>query len=166
MTKILLIVVACGILTGCAHPSWQPYVGPQQDWPVSPGSFIEPHTVIPVFETYPPKRYIILGRIRLWTQSGINLRAAAAEEAKARGADAVIVNSGQSFAAGSVGFGSATTSVRGNTATTFAGGFSAPIMQTELSAIAIKWRNPEDAAGFKVSDPYKPTQPLAPNQRQ
>ena len=97
------------MLSGCATSKFRPYSGAQQDWPTSPGSFIETNSTIPTYFGLPPKPYEVLGYLDATTapirRSGVV--SYAASRAKALGGDAIIVLREGSEYAGTFNFGSA-----------------------------------------------------------
>jgi hypothetical protein len=144
MKKSFFFLLASLLLTGCAHPTWQPYVGKQKDWPIASGAFTTSGTVIPVYESVPPTNYIVVGRLSLWTQDiCVNLRCRAACEAKKHGADAIFVDNKRAFEAANFPLNSQTNSVNnsGGVAVYSTGGLF-PAISYELSVVAIKWKTP------------------------
>jgi hypothetical protein len=154
--RILLpVTLAALFCVGCAHPTWMPYVGGQQSWPTSPGAFTDTNRAVLVYYGYPPVDYVVVGQINLWSQNEVKgLVGCAANEAKAKGADAVIVGPSVSFPVGGVLFEQSWHSP----AMGFDNSYTASVMQHNLSAIAIKWKNP---TGNPTLNPVKPTPAVA-----
>jgi hypothetical protein len=134
------------LLSGCALADFEPYSGQQQNWPTSPGTFVNNTYVIPTYFGYPPRPYSVIGYLDA-TTAPIRHRGAvafAARRAKELGADAIIVlNHGTEYA-GTISTGSAFTSGQfygsGFNATTTGTGFSGPLVFGKASIILIKWR--------------------------
>jgi hypothetical protein len=69
------------------------YSGQQQNWPTSPGTFVNTTYVVPTYFGYPPRPYNVIGYLDA-TTAPIRHRGAvafAARRAKELGADAIIV---------------------------------------------------------------------------
>jgi len=141
----VLVALVC---FGCARPTWIPYVGAQQNWTTSPGAFIETNRSLPVYYGNPPVNYIVLGQISLWSQNEMSGPVSSvADEAKARGADAIIVGPSASFPVGGVLFPQATTPP----GSALGSAFASPMMMHDLTAVAIKWKN--TTSNPKLSQP-------------
>ena len=93
--KLLLIAPAAVVLCACSSSDFHPYVGQQQRWPTSPGTFVDSQYEVPVYYGYPPRPYTVLGMMEE-TSHGRHSNAVddAAQEAKKLGADAVLMNTG------------------------------------------------------------------------
>jgi hypothetical protein len=157
--KLLLSSIFAALFcVGCAHPTWMPYVGAQQSWPTSPGAFTDTNRSLLVYYGYPPVDYIVIGQINVWSQNEIGgLVGGAADKAKAMGADAMIVGPSISMPVGGVLF----AQTPGSPGSAFGSAFAAPMMQHDLSAVAIKWKN---ATGNPTVNPPK-LAPVARNLR-
>jgi hypothetical protein len=134
------------LLSGCALADFEPYSGQQQNWPTSPGTFVNNTYVVPTYFGYPPRPYNVIGYLDA-TTAPIRHRgvvAFAARRAKELGADAIIVLSHGTEYAGTISTGSAFTSGQfygsGFNATTTGTGFSGPLVFGKASIILIKWR--------------------------
>jgi hypothetical protein len=86
----LLFTVLC--FAGCAIGHYHAYVGAQKKWPTSAGSFADTVEGVPIFYSFPPRPYFVLGYleaktapIRRHTRFSF-----AARRAKELGADAII----------------------------------------------------------------------------
>jgi hypothetical protein len=92
--KLLLFAALAVVLCACSSSDFHPYVGQQQKWPTSPGTFVDSQYVVPVYYGYPPRPYTVLGMMEK-TSHGRHSNAVddAAQEAKKLGADAVLVES-------------------------------------------------------------------------
>jgi hypothetical protein len=89
-------VIAAFAVVLCAYSSsdFHPYVGQQQKWPTSPGTFVDSQYDVPVYYGYPPRPYTVVGMMEETSHGRhSNAVADAAEEAKKLGADAVLVQS-------------------------------------------------------------------------
>lgn len=152
--KKLLISSILGALfcIGCAHPNWVPYSGAQQNWPTSPGAFTDTNRSLIVYYGNPPADYVVLGQISLWSSSGFSgLVARAADEAKLRGADALIVAQTVNVPVSAV--------LNGQTqfthGLTFGSPYTAPVTEHDLTAVAIKWKNPASSPTASRKAPAK-----------
>jgi hypothetical protein len=104
-TKLKILHVAGlvlpAFLIGCATPSFRPYLGQQQDWPMSPGGIVNTQYALPALTCLPSEPYAVLGELKL--RGG--LHGQPAEEclprltkmAREMGADALLVVDGQKF---------------------------------------------------------------------
>jgi len=148
------------LCVGCAHPTWIPYVGGQQKWTTSPGAFLETNQSLLVYYGNPPVDYIVLGQISLWSQNEVSgTLTSVANEAKTRGADAIIIGPSVSFPVGGVLFPQATTPPGSVLGTAFAG----PTMQHDLTAVAIKWKNATGNPAFNLPKTPPKQNPVAQN---
>jgi hypothetical protein len=87
---VLAILIAVGS-TGCVFHKFNPYVGEQRNWQTAPGSICETIDGMEVFRGFPPKPYELIGELRLRAAPVRNVLKAAVKDARARGADAIIV---------------------------------------------------------------------------
>jgi hypothetical protein len=55
------LFIALLLLSGCSETEFHPYVGQQRNWPTSPGGFVNTYEGVPVYFTWPPHPYIVLG---------------------------------------------------------------------------------------------------------
>lgn len=96
-------------LGGCAWKSFQPYEGVQQNWPTSPGGFVDRKCVVPVYYGPPPRPYDVIGYLDATTAPIRRAGAVsfAARAAKEEGADAIIVLDAGSEYAGTISTGTA-----------------------------------------------------------
>lgn len=112
-TKPLVAILAALLLWGCASADFTPYVGAQQNWPISTGAFVRTvnsyngpgrsgtgkQYALPAYFGPPNRRYTVLGSIdvdapvdRLFEGSPeITTLKPAVREAGQHGADAIIV---------------------------------------------------------------------------
>jgi hypothetical protein len=134
------------LLSACAIADFEPYSGQQQNWPTSPGTFVNNTYVIPTYFGYPPRPYNVVGYLDATTapMRRRGVVAFAARRAKELGADAIIVLSHGTEYAGTISTGSAFTSGQfygtGFNATTTGTSFSGPLVFGKASIIMIKWR--------------------------
>ena len=140
------LCLAALLFSGCAIADFEPYSGQQQNWPTSPGTFVNNTNVLPTYFGYPPRPYNVIGYLEA-TTAPIRHRGVvsfAARRAKELGADAVIVLSHGTEYAGTISTASAFTSGKfygnGFNATSTGTGFSAPLVFGKASIIMIKWR--------------------------
>jgi hypothetical protein len=91
LALLALICTALG-LAGCAIGHYHPYVGAQRKWPTSAGTYADTVEGVPIFYSFPPRPYVVLGfleaktaPIRRHTRFSF-----AARRAKELGADAII----------------------------------------------------------------------------
>jgi len=61
--KPLFIGALGAVLCACSSSDFHPYVGQQQKWPTSPGTFVNSQYDVPVYYGYPPRPYTVLGMI-------------------------------------------------------------------------------------------------------
>ena len=87
---VLATLIALGS-TGCVFSKFNPYVGEQRNWQTAPGSICETIDGMEVFRGYPPKPYELIGELRLRAAPVRNVLKAAVKDARARGADAIIL---------------------------------------------------------------------------
>ena len=88
---ILLAAVMASVTTGCVFHNFNPYVGDQRNWTTAPGSVCETVDGMEVFHGPPVKPYEILGELRLRAAPVRNVLKATVKDARARGADAIIL---------------------------------------------------------------------------
>lgn len=135
----LLAVLLC--LNGCAMADFTPYSGAQQNWPVSPGAFVERKYEVPVYRGNPERPYKVLGYLSA-TTAPIRRRGVAAfmaRRAHELGGDALILTDSGTSYAGSIETSSVNTfSVPGATSVT---GLhtSAPLFGGKGDGIVIKF---------------------------
>jgi len=141
--KRVLSVCTFIVLAGCASHEYMPYMGAQQNWPTAPGAFVQMKSGVPVYYGFPPRPYIVLGRLEekshgRWADA-VNDAAQAIK--KEQGGDAIIVLSHRDQADGSVSFGNAFGNFYGG------GGFfatgtsvSIPRRQDRATVVVIKWK--------------------------
>src|SRR6516225_7380006 len=142
------------LLSACAIADFEPYSGQQQNWPTSPGTFVNNTYVIPTYFGYPPRPYNVVGYLDATTapMRRRGVVAFAARRAKELGADAIIVLHQGAEYAGTVGTANSYTSANvsgsfiGNTytgtgfATTTGTSVSVPLFFGKASIIMIRWR--------------------------
>ena len=163
----LLIVAAVALLTGCATTDFMPYTGAQQKWPTASGALVSTKYAIPVYRGLPDRPYIILGEVAashgqtwLWTDAESEAMEAAANEAKKRGGDAIILQGSSREYAGTISTGGANTTgnysgnvyaapvgsnifgtVNGTSqSTTSSWGTSVPVFRGRASVLVIKFK--------------------------
>jgi hypothetical protein len=92
--KLPLFAPVVIVLCACSSSDFHPYVGQQQKWPTSSGTFVDSQYEVPVYYGYPPRPYTVLGMMEE-TSHGRHSNAIddAAQEAKKLGGDAVLVES-------------------------------------------------------------------------
>jgi hypothetical protein len=64
MKKISLLVLGAGLLlAGCSTPNYHfmPWVGQQQNWATSPGSYVRIVDGVEIYSQYPSRPYEIIG---------------------------------------------------------------------------------------------------------
>lgn len=88
-------------LMGCATPTFRPYLGQQQDWPMSPGGIVNTEYALPALTCLPSEPYEVVGELKL--RGGLHGQPAEeclpklTKTARAMGADAVLLVDGQKF---------------------------------------------------------------------
>src|SRR5438132_2784922 len=80
-TTILPLAGIALVLSGCAMADFTPYRGAQQNWPTSPGTFVDTKYAVPVFYGPPPRQYQVIGYLSATTAP---IRAAGTVEFMAR----------------------------------------------------------------------------------
>jgi hypothetical protein len=92
-TLLACLVVQILLLSGCAIAEFHPYAGQQQNWPTSPGAFVDSQYVVPTFYGYPSRPYNVIGYLDATTAPirRFGVVSFAARRAKELGADAIIV---------------------------------------------------------------------------
>jgi hypothetical protein len=67
MKKLLLLTLACLGVAGCGTPNYhfQPYVGQQQNWATSPGSFVQNIDGVDIYAQLPSRPYEIIGAVQV-----------------------------------------------------------------------------------------------------
>lgn len=96
------------LVTGCVAPArFLPYVGEQQNWPISPGTYAKAIMGIQVYSGPPSKPYIVLGRVSASgrAQHARGIMRGMVEEAKRHGGQAIIIEHEQTFSTGSISTG-------------------------------------------------------------
>jgi hypothetical protein len=142
MKRLFLILGAAALLWGCETTEFLAYSGAQQNWPTAAGAMVDTKLAVPVYYGLPPRPYRVLGEIatskgQTWAWSDVQSEAMeqAADEAKKRGADAIVVVSRDASVTGYYSTGSAT--VVGNTA--FGSGVTMPVQTGHVRVTAIKF---------------------------
>lgn len=137
---IALVVVLC--LGGCAMADFTPYSGAQQNWPVSPGAFVERKYDVPVYRSNPDRPYKVLGYISARTAPVRRhaIVAFMARRARELGGDALILTGSGSTYAGSIQTTSVNVFATGNTATATGLSTTAPLYGGKGDGIVIKFR--------------------------
>lgn len=142
MKNLLLLTLSAALLAGCETTEFLAYSGAQQNWPTAPGAMVAANLAVPVYYGLPSRPYRVLGEIatskgQTWAWSDVQSEAMtqAADEAKKRGADAIIVISRDASVTGYYSTGSAT--VVGNTA--FGSGVTMPVQTGHVRVTAIKF---------------------------
>jgi hypothetical protein len=142
MKTLLLLMLSTALLCGCANTEFIAYSGAQQKWPTAPGAMVSAKLAVPVYYGLPPRPYTVLGEIatskgQTWAWSDVQSEAMAqaADEAKKRGADAIIVIRRDASVSGYYSTGSAT--VVGNTA--IGSGVTMPLQTGHVRVTAIKF---------------------------
>ena len=107
----LILVGLSLLLSGCANSSFMAYTGEQQNWPTSPGGFVDTSGAVPAHFGLPHRPYTILGYLDATTAPVRRAGAVkyAAAKAKEFGGDAIIVVEQGSEYRGSFQSGSAKT---------------------------------------------------------
>src|SRR5260370_23080479 len=54
------LYLATFFLYGCALADFEPYSGQQQNWPTSPGTFVNNTYVLPTYFGYPPRAHNVI----------------------------------------------------------------------------------------------------------
>ncbi len=151
--KLLPLVCALGLLaTGCvATYNYTSYVGEQQVWKTSSGSFVDTSGCLPIYYGYPSKPYQILGL----TVCNANSVGMAARNAKNHGGEALILWDTKTVDGGSVNIGGhSSTYSTGNIAygnyygssqTYSSPSYSVPIVRTFETFAVIKFKTAKDA---------------------
>ena len=106
--KNVLLSLALLLLSGCGTTAFHPYVGQQQNWPTSPGGFVNSYEGMPVYLTWPPRPYIVLGSMDAAVSTRLidpSLMHVVVSQARQLGADAVIVlHRGGAYAGNNVAY--------------------------------------------------------------
>lgn len=106
------LLTTLAAFAGCAMADFKPYVGAQQKWPTSPGTFMDTKYAVPTYYGPPPRPYRVLGYVDAMT-APVRRRgvvAFAARRAKELGGDAIVVMQEGSEHVGTYSTGSAYTS--------------------------------------------------------
>lgn len=144
------------LLTGCAMADFTPYSGAQQNWPTSPGTFVDTKYAVPVFYGPPPKPYRVLGYLSATTAP---IRAAGTVEFMARragemGGNGLILISKGSRYAGSYTSANATATGYGNSVYASGSSISTPLYWGTGTAVVIRFAegtSPSSAARLDES---------------
>lgn len=98
---IPLSLLAAVLLSGCATSSFRPYLGQQQDWPMSPGGIVNTEYAVPALMCLPSEPYEVLGEIKIrggWhDQAAEECLPKLTRKAREMGADALLVVDAQKF---------------------------------------------------------------------
>lgn len=98
---LLSLVPAAALLSGCATSSYRPYLGQQQDWPMSPGGIVNTQYAVPALTCLPSQPYEVLGEVKLrggWhDQPAEECLPKLTKMAREMGADALLVVDAQKF---------------------------------------------------------------------
>jgi hypothetical protein len=138
--KFLVIAVLGTVLCACSSSDFHPYVGQQQKWPTSPGTFVDSQYDVPVYYGYLPRPYTVVGMMEETSHGRhSNAIAAAAEEAKKLGADAVLVESHGSSSEPAAAFTSASITSIGSGATVTGSMIIARHHTDRATVLVIKW---------------------------
>jgi len=101
MKRLTFLLLAAALLSGCATSTFRPYLGQQQDWPMSPGSIVNTRYALPALTCLPSEPYAVLGELKL--RGGLHGQPAEeclprlTKKAREMGADALLVVDGQKF---------------------------------------------------------------------
>ena len=108
MPRLIALLLAAA-LTSCAGADFSPYVGAQQHWPTSTGSFVQRKYGLPIYFGPPERPYIVLGYIdsksaglAVWEEGTYESIKPAIKAAIQRGADAIIVLGSNTRTAGTI----------------------------------------------------------------
>ena len=128
--------------SGCYSVKYLPYSGSQQDWPTSAGSFMAPNMPLPVYYGYPSKPYAYLAQIEVFAKHpSVDVVKVAAQEAKTKGADALLIIEDTQRPIGTTSFGSGTAfAAGGNTAFGVGNSYGSVQYGGQTKVIAIKWK--------------------------
>lgn len=97
----LFALLAAALLSGCATPSFRPYLGQQEDWPMAPGGIVNTQYALPALTCLPSEPYAVAGELKL--RGGLHGQPAEeclpklTKKAREMGADALLVVDGQKF---------------------------------------------------------------------
>lgn len=88
-------------LAGCATPSFRPYIGQQQDWPMTQGGIVNTQYALPALACLPSEPYEVVGELKLrgasHGQPAEECLPKLTKKAREMGADAVLLVDGQRF---------------------------------------------------------------------
>ena len=125
------------LLTGCYTTRIIPYAGNQQAWPTAQGSFVDGTQAVPVYFGLPARAYTYLAQVQIEARDpNVDVVKIAAQTAKAKGADALLVLDNTERPVGTSSFGSGFASANNG----FGSGFSSVRYAGQIKAIAIKWK--------------------------
>lgn len=142
-TPLLLLCLSAALLTACRSTNSRllPYSGEQQQWPTATGSFVDTTQAVPVYFGLPPKPYTYLARIDVTARKERgNVIARAADDARDKGADALIVMENTERAVGSSGFANGVAIGSNGTGYGFGSSSSRVRYGGQVTAIAIQWK--------------------------
>ncbi len=98
---LLSLLPAAALMSGCATSSFRPYLGQQQDWPMSPGGIVNTDHAVPALTCLPSEPYQVLGELKLrggWHgQPAEECLPRLTKQAREMGADALLLVDGQRF---------------------------------------------------------------------
>lgn len=98
---LLSALLATALLSGCASPTFRPYLGQQQDWPMSPGGIVNTQYALPALTCLPSEPYEVVGELKL--RGGLHGQPAEeclpklTKKAREMGADALLLVDGQKY---------------------------------------------------------------------
>lgn len=94
-------LVLPAFFVGCATPSFRPYLGQQQDWPMAQGGIVSTQYALPAFTCLPSEPYEVLGELKLrgggHGQPAEECLPELTKKGREMGADALLVVDGQKF---------------------------------------------------------------------
>jgi hypothetical protein len=98
---LLSALLAVALLSGCATPTFRPYLGRQQDWPMSPGGIVNTQYAVPALSCLPSEPYEVVGELKLrggWHgQPAEECLPRLTKKAREMGADALLLVDAQRF---------------------------------------------------------------------
>jgi hypothetical protein len=134
-----VLAVTADLLSSCTTSNFTSYEG-AQNWPVSQGALVDRKYAVPVYYGPPQQPYIVIGLLELGNATAGTEVGAAANKAKQRGADAIIVLSHGSGYVGTYSTGTVTA----YGATAYGTGISVPIIAGEAKVAVIRWVAPRN----------------------
>ena len=111
--KILIVCLTGLLFCGCVSTQYVPYAGKQTGWRTADGAFVRNDYKLPIYDGYPDKPYLVLGRLTVSSRHDPDYTAVS--QAIWHKAEALIVISSQTQYGGSMNFGSASANTFGNT---------------------------------------------------